>query len=262
MCASSASAGSIGASSVGAGAAVLSSGSVLSSGLVDFTTSNLRRKIRQQSRTAGGHANTLVAMPEGDTIYRAAAALRIALIGKKMVRFEAARLDGIAPRVGQTIEEVRSRGKHLEIVWDDGVVLHTHMRITGSWHMYRIGERWRKPPHRARVVIGVADWVAVCFSAPVVEAYRYFDRARHPILGRLGPDLCHEAPDLEECVRRMQTYEPAETTIAEVLLDQWVMCGVGNVYRCELLWACEFNPWARVGDLSHDECREVVHLAH
>ena len=201
-------------------------------------------------------------MPEGDTIYRAAAALRIALIGKKMVRFEAARLDGIAPRVGQTIEEVRSRGKHLEIVWDDGVVLHTHMRMTGSWHMYRIGERWRKPPHRARVVIGVADWVAVCFSAPVVEAYRDFDRARHPILGRLGPDLCHEAPDLEECVRRMQTYEPAETTIAEVLLDQRVMCGVGNVYRCELLWACEFNPWARVGDLSHDECREVVHLAH
>ena len=60
----------------------------------------------------------------------------------------------------------------------------------------------------------------------------------------------------------MQTYEPAETTIAEVLLDQRVMCGVGNVYRCELLWACEFNPWARVGDLSHDECREVVHLAH
>ena len=71
-------------------------------------------------------------MPEGDTIYRAAAALRIALIGKKMVRFESARLEGLVPRVGQTIEEVRSRGKHLEIVWDDGVVLHTHMRMTGS----------------------------------------------------------------------------------------------------------------------------------
>ncbi|MFM8015982.1 MAG: DNA-formamidopyrimidine glycosylase family protein, partial [Actinomycetota bacterium] len=95
-------------------------------------------------------------MPEGDTIYRAAAALRIALIGKKMVRFEATRLEGIEPRVGQTIEEVRSRGKHLEIVWDDGVVLHTHMRMTGSWHVYHPGERWRKPPHRARVVIGVA----------------------------------------------------------------------------------------------------------
>ena len=225
MCASSASAGLIGASSVGAGAAVLSSGSV------GFTTSNLRREIREQSLATTSHANTLVAMPEGDTIYRAAAALRTALIGKKMLRFEAARLDGIAPRVGQTIEEVRSRGKHLEIVWDDGVVLHTHMRMTGSWHMYRIGERWRKPPHRARVVIGVADWVAVCFSAPVVEAYRDFDRARHPILGRLGPDLCHEAPDLEECARRMQGYEPAETSIAEVLLDQRVMCGVGNVYR-------------------------------
>ena len=78
-------------------------------------------------------------MPEGDTIHRAAAALRIALIGKKMVRFEAPRLEGLAPRVGQTIEEVRSRGKHLEIVWDDGTVLHTHMRMTGSWHVYHPG---------------------------------------------------------------------------------------------------------------------------
>ncbi len=216
----------------------------------------------EQSPPTHRRANTLIAMPEGDTIYRTAAALRIALIGKRMVRFEATRLDGVTPRVGQTIEEVRSRGKHLEIVWDDGVVLHTHMRMTGSWHMYRIGERWRKPPHRARVVIGVADWVAVCFSAPIVEVYRDFDRGRHPILGRLGPDLCNEAPDLEECVQRMQVYEPIETTIAEVLLDQRVMCGVGNVYRCELLWACELNPWARVSDLAIDECREVVQLAH
>lgn len=201
-------------------------------------------------------------MPEGDTIYRTAAALRIALLGKPMVRFEAKRLDGIRPQLGQTIEEVRSRGKHLEIVWDDGLVLHTHMRMTGSWHVYRIGERWRKPPHRARVVIGVADWVAVCFSAPLVETYRDFDPRRHPILGRLGPDLCEAQPDLEECVRRMTAYQPAEETIAEVLLDQRVMCGVGNVYRCELLWACEVNPWARVGDLSIDECRELVRLAH
>ncbi len=179
-----------------------------------------------------------------------------------MVRFESARLEGLVPRVGQTIEEVRSRGKHLEIVWDDGVVLHTHMRMTGSWHVYHPGERWRKPPQRARVVIGVADWVAVCFSAPVVETYRDFDPRRHPILGKLGPDLCHESPDIDECVRRMMSYDPPETTVAEVLLDQRVMCGVGNVYRCELLWACELSPWARICELSKDECDELVRLAH
>ncbi|MEY4400532.1 MAG: putative endonuclease [Actinomycetota bacterium] len=201
-------------------------------------------------------------MPEGDTIYRAAAALRTALIGKKMTRFEAPRLTTVLPKIGQTVEEVRSRGKHLEIVWDDGIVLHTHMRMTGSWHVYRTGERWRKPPQRARVVIGTHDWEAVCFSAPVVESYRDFDPRRHPILGSLGPDLCQPSPDIEECVRRMRTYQPPETSVAEVLLDQRVMCGVGNVYRCELLWATEMQPWARVGDLSDDECRELVSLAH
>lgn len=221
-----------------------------------------REKIDRTITRRGVRDEYSLHMPEGDTIYRSAAALRIALIGKKMVRFEAPRLEGVLPRIGQTIEEVRSHGKHLEIVWDDGVVLHTHMRMTGSWHVYRVGERWRKPPHRARAVIGVADWVVVCFSAPVVETYRDFDPRRHPILGRLGPDLCHEHPDIDECVVRMRTYDPPETTIAEVLLDQRVMCGVGNVYRCELLWACELNPWSKVSELSEDECRELVSLAH
>jgi endonuclease-8 len=194
-------------------------------------------------------------VPEGDTIYRTAAALRTAMIGKTMVRFEASRLVGPVPRESAVVEEVRSHGKHLEIVWDDGIVLHTHMRMTGSWHLYRHGEKWRKPVHRARVVIDVGDWVAVCFSAPVVETYRDFDPRRHPILGTLGPDLCRPDADLVECVRRMHTYEPQDTALAEVLLDQRVLCGVGNVYRCELLWACELNPWARVGELSRDECR-------
>jgi endonuclease-8 len=223
---------------------------------------DVSRHFSGESRNDIAERNTLFAMPEGDTIYRAAAALRIALIGKKMTRFEAPRLTTVLPRVGQTIEEVRSRGKHLEIVWDDGIVLHTHMRMTGSWHLYHPGEQWRKPSQRARVVIGTLDWEAVCFSAPVVETYRDFDPRRHPILGSLGPDLCQPSPDLDECVRRMMSYTPTETSIAEVLLDQRVMCGVGNVYRCELLWATEIHPWARVGDLSHDECRELVSLAH
>lgn len=200
-------------------------------------------------------------MPEGDTIYRTAVALRTALLGKKMVDFEAPRLTGLKPQIGQTIEEVRSRGKHLEIIWDDGVVLHTHMRMTGSWHLYRIGERWRKPEHRARVVLAVEDWVAVCFSAPVVETYRDFDPRRHPILGRLGPDLCRVDADLEECVDRMMNYEEPDMTVAEVLLDQRVMCGVGNVYRCEILWSCEISPWAPIASLKRAECREIVQLA-
>jgi endonuclease-8 len=200
-------------------------------------------------------------MPEGDTIFRTAAALRAALLGRSVTAIRASRPLRPMPRVGAVIEEVRSVGKHLEIVWDDGIVLHTHMRMTGAWHLYRHGEPWRKAASRARVVIEVADWIAVCFSAPVVETHRDFDPRRHPILGRLGPDLCRDDADVDEAVSRMLAYEAPDATIAEVLLDQRVACGVGNVYRCEVLWACELHPWATVGTLSRDECRELVSLA-
>jgi endonuclease VIII len=197
-------------------------------------------------------------VPEGDTIHRTAAALRIALVGQPISSFEAPRLVGPRPAPGRIVERVESHGKHLEIVWDDGLILHTHMRMSGSWHLYRIGEHWRKPSSQMRVEIRVADWVAVCFNAPVVETYRQFDRSRHPGFGPLGPDLCKEGADLDECVRRLVRYHDPEMPIAEVLLDQHVLCGVGNVYRCEVLWACEQYPFAPVGSLGVDECADIV----
>jgi endonuclease-8 len=175
-----------------------------------------------------------------------------------MLGFEAPRLTGPAPRIGRTIEDVVSHGKHLEITWDDDLVLHTHMRMTGSWHLYRRGERWRKPERQARVVIETIDWVAVCFNAPVVETYRADSFVRHPNFGRLGPDLCKADADLGECVRRLMTYADSSRSIAEVMLDQHVMCGVGNVYRCEVLWACEIHPLAPVGLLPQSACVELV----
>jgi endonuclease-8 len=88
-------------------------------------------------------------VPEGDTIHRTATALRAALLEKVMTGFEAPRLQGHSPAIGAVIERVDSRGKHIEIGWDDGTILHTHMRMTGSWHLYRPGERWRGEPQRA-----------------------------------------------------------------------------------------------------------------
>jgi endonuclease-8 len=201
-------------------------------------------------------------MPEGDTIHRSAAALRTALVGRTVTRFVAPRLYGPQPAVGRVVEHVESHGKHLEILWDDGLVLHTHMRMTGSWHLYRIGERWRKPDHQMRVLIEVPEWVAVCFNAPVVETYREFDIHRHPGSGRLGPDLC-TAPtrDLETCARRIYEYPDRDAVIADVLLDQHVACGVGNVYRSEVLWACELSPFAPVSSLEPADCVQLINAA-
>jgi endonuclease-8 len=200
-------------------------------------------------------------VPEGDTINRAAAALRTALVGRPTLSFEASRLIGPHPSAGRVIEAVTSHGKHLEIQWDDELVLHTHMRMTGSWHLYHEGERWRRPPRQARVVITVPEWVAVCFNSPVVETYRAMDRTRHACTGGLGPDLCDPHADLAECVRRMANHPAAETTVAELLLDQRVMAGVGNVYRSEVLWALEMSPFARIADLSPRDMVQLVNVS-
>jgi endonuclease VIII len=193
-------------------------------------------------------------MPEGDTIHRSAAVLRTVLLGKPLTWFDAPRLTTPAPRLGAVIEQVEARGKHLHIAFDDGLVLHTHMRMTGSWHVYRPGERWRKSARSARVVMEVPGWTAVCFNAPVVETYRAADLRRHPNQGGLGPDLCVGGADIAQATTRIGQLVVAGTTIAETLLDQRVASGIGNVYKSEVLWTCELEPFTPVEEV-HEELR-------
>ena len=165
-------------------------------------------------------------MPDGDSTHRSGAALRTALVGRPLRRFDAPGLFGPLPTIGRLIERVETDGKHLEIVWDDGVVLNTHLRLNGAWHLYRTGERWRKPNDQMRVAVDVPGWVAVCFNAATIETYREFDPVRHPGFGRLAADLSTATDaELAECVRRMFAYADEACPIAEVLLDQHVARG-------------------------------------
>ena len=200
-------------------------------------------------------------MPEGDTIHRAASALRTALGGKAMTRFDAPMLVGPSPQAGRTIETVESHGKHLEIVWDNGLILHTHLRLSGSWHVYRHGENWRRPYQQMRASIENDDWVAVCFNAPLVETYRVPDPRRHPGMGRLGPDLSKPGADLRLVTRLLLTYGDLSARIGEVLLDQRVFCGLGNVLRCEVLWQTGISPYAPVGSLDEQDVARIVKTA-
>jgi endonuclease-8 len=121
------------------------------------------------------------------------------------------------------------------------------MRMTGSWHLYRPGERWRRPRHLARVALTFADWEAVCFAAPVVELVR---DARAPVR-HLGPDVLADDFPLDQVVARARSAGPV--ALGELLLDQRVCSGIGNVYRCETLWQLRLDPWRSSGELADEE---------
>ncbi len=196
-------------------------------------------------------------MPEGDTIHRTASTLRTVLEGRELERFEAPRIRGRAPAVGSRIGSVEARGKHLLIRFGDGAVLHTHMRMTGSWHTYRPGERWRRHASRARVVIVTSTAVAVCFDAPVVELLDERGVARHPQLAALGPDLAVPDAEIDEALARMDGLEP-QTSVGVALLDQRVASGVGNVYRSEVLWASRADPFRPIGEIGPELRRNLL----
>lgn len=204
-------------------------------------------------------------MPEGDTIFRAAQTLRTVLKGGTITDFEAPRLAGVLPRPGDVIADVEARGKHLlvHVEGRDGrpdLSVRTHLRMTGSWHTYRPGERWQKPRRQARLVIETSEAVAVCFNAPVVEVLPTGRVDRHPELRRLGPDLARSDADLDEAVARLSRLD-ADTEIGVALLDQRVACGVGNVYKSEALHACGVDPFATVGELDAATRRRLLETA-
>jgi endonuclease VIII len=196
-------------------------------------------------------------MPEGDTIHRTAARLRAALLGRALTRVELPRAVGRLPRAGQVVSAIEARGKHLLIHVDD-LVVHTHLGMTGSWRLYRPGQRWTTSPRAARVVLGVDDAEAVCAASPVTEVLDAAGLARHPVLRRLGPDLCDPAADLGEATARLRRLSAPDRPVGEALLDQRVACGIGNVYRCDVLFLHGIHPGQPVASLTDDEVRSVL----
>src|SRR5687767_15858416 len=142
-------------------------------------------------------------MPEGDTIFRAARTLDRALGGKPVVRFESmlpalTRIHEDHPVTGRTIEQVASQGKHVLMRFSGGLVLRTHMRMNGSWHIYRPGERWQRARRDMRIVVATEDFVAVAFNVGVAEFLASENISRRSEVSRLGPDLLAETFDLED----------------------------------------------------------------
>lgn len=206
-------------------------------------------------------------MPEGDTIFRAARHLRRALLDRPITRFEIRpqRRGGQQIRVprelppsrlvGSVPFDVESRGKNL-LFHLEGAVLYTHMKMTGSWHVYRHGEAWRKSARGESVRIDNEAFVVVCFNAPVVELMPEARLPRHPLLSALGPDLLAERPRYDEMARRLRARN--DIPLGEALMDQRVLAGIGNVYKSELCFLLGLNPFAPVAKLDDDALQSVL----
>ena len=184
-------------------------------------------------------------MPEGDTVYLAAARLHASLSGKVLTR-----CDIRVPRyatvdlTGRTVDETVSRGKHLLTRVGD-VTIHTHLKMEGVWHTYDLGARWRRPGFQARIILSASDVTAVGFTLGKVEVLARSAEVR--AVGHLGPDLLGSDWDTAEAVRRLLR-EPL-LPIGIALLDQRNLAGIGNIYRSETCFLQRVDPRTPVGEV-------------
>lgn len=202
-------------------------------------------------------------MPEGDTIYRAARTLNRALAGQTVSEFESVfpkltRVDVDQRICGRTIESVEARGKWLLVHFSGGLILLTHMLMSGSWHIYRPGEKWQLPRQSMRVRIATERIVAVAFNIQIAEFHTEDSLRRRSGFSTLGPSVLGDFVPSEAAKRLLQV---AELDVGEALLRQSVIAGIGNVFKSEICFACRVNPFRKVGSVTQEEASQLMAMA-
>jgi endonuclease VIII len=194
-------------------------------------------------------------MPEGDTVYRSATNLNSALAGRVLTRCDI-RVPAFATVdfTGETVDEVVSRGKHL-LMRVGEFTIHSHLKMEGSWHIYRHGSKWFRPEWQARAILATSELVTVGFQLGVLDIVPR--GAESEVVGYLGPDLLGPDWDAQQAVTNL-TRDPARE-VGRALLDQRNLAGLGNVYRAELCFLRGVLPTRAMGEVDHPE--KLVELA-
>lgn len=203
-------------------------------------------------------------MPEGDTVFRTARSLGRALIGKPVTAFRSTyslltRFNDDTPLAGQTIDRIEARGKWLLIFFSGGGILASHMLMSGRWHIYRHGERWQLASIHMRILIENEQYQAVGFRVPVAEMHTARSLARSTKIPRAENDILSEEFDLGAALKKMLARRGE--AIADVLLDQRVMAGVGNVFKSEICFVSGLNPFRKIDTLTHEEAIAAIACA-
>jgi endonuclease-8 len=203
-------------------------------------------------------------MPEGDTIFRAARTLQRSLAGEVVTGFESVlpklmRVEVDAGVTGRTIEKVEANGKWTLMHFSGDLILLTHMLMSGSWHIYRPGERWRRRRMDMRVIIRTPKIEAVGFGLPIAEFHTADSLRRRRVFNQIGPSVLAPEYDDAEILRRLRSRP--ELTVGEALLSQSLLAGIGNVFKSEICFACGVHPFRTTGSLSILELASLVSTA-
>jgi endonuclease-8 len=195
-------------------------------------------------------------MPEGDTIFRAARTLQRALAGQTVTGFESVlpkleRVEVDSGITGRTIEKVEANGKWILTYFSGDMVLLTHMLMSGSWHIYRPGEKWHRRREDMRLIIHTAKIDAVGFNVPIAEFHTPDSLRRRRVFNQIGPSALAPEFDAGEALRRLRSRP--ELLVGEALLSQSLLAGVGNVFKSEICFACGVHPFRLVASLSISE---------
>jgi endonuclease-8 len=205
-------------------------------------------------------------MPEGDTIHHAALQVGEALVDKEIVSIETPqprhRLDRWPERLaGRGIRAVDARGKHLFLRFEGDLTLHSHLRMGGMWRVYRRGERWRRSPRRAWLVIRTPEHEVVQFDGPVLELMTDSRTRFDQRLAGLGPDLLADDFDERRFLARLREDDQTRP-IGDALLDQRTIAGIGNIWRSEACFHARLDPHRRLADVGDQEALAAVRAVH
>jgi len=204
-------------------------------------------------------------MPEGDTIHHSAGRIAPVLEGRVPDEILTPQprhgRDGWPQRLaGRAVESVTARGKHLLIAFERGLVLHSHLRMTGLWSVRRAGERWPRARHRAWLVIRSGDTDVIQFDGPLLELITAARARGDRRLLTLGPDIVAGEFDEALVLRRLREDDPTRG-IGDALMDQHTVAGIGNMWKSEACFGAAVDPWRAAGEVSDDEVLAIVREA-
>src|ERR671931_1496997 len=203
-------------------------------------------------------------MPEGDTIHYAASRMDAVLAGRVPDELATPHRRIAADRwperlAGRAVERVDAHGKHLFVRFEGDLLIHSHLRMTGAWDIHRSGERWKRAPSRAWLVLRAEGHEVVQFDGPVLELMTASRARFDQRIAGLGPDIL--APELDErrFLARLRADDQTRA-IGDALLDQRTIAGIGNLWKSEGCFAAEIDPGGPVGAVSDEEALRIVRL--